>query len=289
MNPKPAPGGPGPIEVWWAAPGDAPPGASALLARDELERLDRYRRPEPARRYLAGRALLRLALGRRLGLPPAEVPLDSTCPDCGGPHGRPRLPAAFGPLTASVSHAGDRIGVAVGDGPLGLDVVEPDPGLDLSPDGGLLGRALAPVEAESLLALPRSARPGAFATVWARKEAVLKALGLGLSLPPWRLVVAPADEPAEIRSVPPQLEASTGQLTLRDLPEAHPGEGSARALAHRARPPGAPLPGALPRDGAALLAAVDRTNPASPPQATHRAPGLHPSDVDSPQDAPIGC
>ena len=277
------------IEVWWATPRDAAPRLRALLAPDELARLDRYRLPAPASRYLAGRALLRLVLGRRLGLPPAAVPLDSSCAGCGGPHGRPRLPAGHGALAASVSHSGERIGVAVGDGPLGLDVAEHDPRLDLSPDGGLVGQSLARVEARALLRLPPSARPGAFATVWARKEAVLKALGVGLAQPPSLLVVAPADEPPEIRSAPPELRFAVAKLVLRDLPPPAPGEGCAGALAHPVDRRATPLPRLVSRDGSALLAAAEGTNPTRPPQGAPGSSGLHPSDVDSPQDAPIGC
>ncbi|SOD64505.1 4'-phosphopantetheinyl transferase [Streptomyces zhaozhouensis] len=262
------PAGVPPVEIWWAHEGDAAPGLRALLAPPELDRLDRYRLPATARRYLAGRALLRLALGRRLGLPPEQVPLDSSCAGCGGPHGRPRLPARLGPWNASVSHAGVRIGVAVGRGRLGLDVAAHDAALDLTPDSGLVDRALAPIEARALLRLPGRARPGAFARVWARKEAVLKACDVGLSRPPSRLIVTPADEPADVRAAPPELRFAVANLTLRDLERAPTGPGYAVALAHEsAGPDGAPPP-LRTRDGSALLATAARTNPANPPHGT---------------------
>ncbi|UED86498.1 4'-phosphopantetheinyl transferase family protein [Streptomyces profundus] len=215
--------GPG-FELWWAAPGDADPALRELLAPDELARLDRYRVPAAADRYLTGRALLRLVLGRWLDLPARLVPLTSGCPDCGGPHGRPRLPERYAWLGLSVSHSGGRVGVAVGPAPLGLDIAEIDQDIDLSPDGGVLTSALAPAEAAALLALAPEARAAAFAVVWARKEAALKALGVGLAQPPARLVVSLAHEPPAIREMDPALRPPDGRLTLHDLAERHTGE-----------------------------------------------------------------
>ncbi|WP_062204946.1 4'-phosphopantetheinyl transferase superfamily protein [Streptomyces sp. NBRC 109706] len=246
------------FEVWWAAPDDADPALRALLAPDELARLDRYRLPAAGRSYLTGRALLRLVLGRRLGLPARRVPLRSDCQDCAGPHGRPRLPDRHAGLGLSVSHSGARVGVAVGPAPLGLDIARIDRDLDLSPDSALLASALAPDEARALLRLDPGARAAAFARVWARKEATLKALGVGLTRPPARLVVSTADEPPLVRELEPALRPSEGRVTLRDLDHRHTGDGYHGALAVIGAGGGGAAPHPTAHDGTTLLGTATR-------------------------------
>ena len=154
-------------DVWWAAPvgpGDAP-GLVALLDAHERARLDRFRRPADAARYLGAHALTRIVLGRRLDRDPAELVFDRTC-RCGEPHGKPTL---YGGPGFSFTHAGAVVGVAVlSDGPVGLDV-EPVRAL---PDLDSMARHVgAPAE------------PAAFFRAWTRKEALLKATGDGLTSP----------------------------------------------------------------------------------------------------------
>ena len=52
---------------------------------------------------------------------PGDVPVERTCPDCGRPHGRPRLDLPGAPQL-SVSHSGLLVVVAAHDGPVGVDV-----------------------------------------------------------------------------------------------------------------------------------------------------------------------
>ncbi|WP_181783318.1 4'-phosphopantetheinyl transferase family protein [Pseudonocardia pini] len=159
------------VDVWWARPVD-PAGAPHLLAlldAHERARIDRFRRPADQARYLGAHALARLVLGSRLGLDPAAVVIDRTC-RCGEQHGKPRVPG----LEFSLTHSGDRVGVAVSAaGPVGLDVEELR---DLAALDGLAEHALSPAE-------PRPPDGHAFLRVWTRKEALLKATGEGLSSP----------------------------------------------------------------------------------------------------------
>jgi uncharacterized glyoxalase superfamily protein PhnB len=80
--------------------------------------------------------------------------------------------------------------------------------------------------------MPDSRRAAAFVRYWVRKEAVLKATGHGLSVPPRRLTVSPPDAPAALLSW-------TGRPTphlpvhLVDLPAP---EGYAAGLASLGRP-----------------------------------------------------
>lgn len=146
-----------------------------LLDDHERDRLARFRREVDAARYLAAHALVRLAIAPD---DPAAAAFDRTC-RCGQPHGKPRL-IGDGPAF-SLTHAGDLVGVAVHDGPVGVDVEQVRP---LSELAAMAAHTCSPTEA--------APGPEAFFRLWTRKEAVLKATGDGLSTPMSDLTVGPA-------------------------------------------------------------------------------------------------
>jgi 4'-phosphopantetheinyl transferase len=179
---------PGVCQVWWARPGDVRP--DALRGEADLARRARLACPADRQRLTAGAAVARLVLGAALGTPPAALRIDRTCHACGSPHGRPRLADAEG-LHFSISHAGHCVAVAVLPGtPVGVDVKEVG---RFAPDevGDLANCALADCERAHLGRLPALDRPRAFTVSWVRREAVLKATGEGLGIPPDALVVTP--------------------------------------------------------------------------------------------------
>jgi 4'-phosphopantetheinyl transferase len=157
-------------EVWWARPvlPEAAPELIDLLDDAERSRLHAFRRPEDQARYLAAHALTRLVLADAVGGAPAGLAFDRTC-RCGRQHGKPTLPGGPG---FSFTHAGDLVGLAVHDGPVGLDVERLRPLADLA---AMAAHACSPAES-----IPDAA---AFFTLWTRKEALLKATGDGLSTP----------------------------------------------------------------------------------------------------------
>ena len=191
--PRPGPGAaplPGVCQVWWVRPDDVRPEHDALLGRADLVRRARLALPADRQRMTAGAAVARLVLGAALGTPPAELPIDRTCPACGSAHGRPRLPDDAG-LHFSVSHSGDCAVVAVLPGtPVGVDV-EAVGRFAPGEVGDLADCALAECERAHLDRLPAVDRPRAFTVSWVRREAVLKATGEGLGIPPDALVVTP--------------------------------------------------------------------------------------------------
>jgi 4'-phosphopantetheinyl transferase len=188
---------PGVCKVWWARPGDVRPEHDALLGDADLARRARLALPADRQRLTAGAAVARLVLGTALGTPPAELRIDRTCVSCGAQHGRPRVLDAEG-LHFSVSHSGHCVVVAVLPGsPVGVDVeavghVPPDEVGDLAccalPDG----------EREHLARLPAVDQPRAFTVSWVRREAVFKATGQGLGVPPDGLVLTPPSAPPRV-------------------------------------------------------------------------------------------
>lgn len=207
--------------VWWATPSDGLD-VLALLSEGERARAARFRRPGDRARYATGRALLRAVLADRTGLPAAAVPLTAVCTHCGSrEHGKPgvRGPDALR-SAVSLAHRGDRVVVALTAGrAVGVDV-EAEAGVG-APDGaGVSSEALAPEEWAAHVRLPREERRRAFAVWWARKEAVLKATGHGLAVPPSGVLVSAPGTPAELlawRAGPGAGDLSPGAAHLKDL------------------------------------------------------------------------
>ncbi|WP_133911804.1 4'-phosphopantetheinyl transferase family protein [Streptomyces sp. NBC_00582] len=200
-------------QVSWARSADAHEGLLALL--DPVERARHEATVDPASRdrFLVGCALSRRILGELLGVPPEDVPLRRVCPTCGGPHGKPRLAVRAG-YDFSVTHSGDVVGVAVCRGAqVGLDVEEADTALDVD---AAARTALSARETAAFYALPPAERKPAFLRIWTRKEAVLKALGVGLRAPLRELEVSGADAPAAVLTWPDRL-ADGPRTTLTDL------------------------------------------------------------------------
>ncbi|MFJ9741742.1 4'-phosphopantetheinyl transferase family protein [Streptomyces sp. NPDC101166] len=194
------------VGVWWASLRDARAAARlpALLDPVERARHEAIARADDQGRFLLGCALSRIALGELLGVSPAEVPLRRVCPRCGGPHGKPRLAVPHGSPFAgvdfSVTHSGDVVGVAVVHGAVvGLDVEEAGAALDVDTVAPV---ALSDAEFAALNAHPPAERTSAFLRVWTRKEAVLKALGVGLTVPPRRLEVSVPTRPPTVLAWP---------------------------------------------------------------------------------------
>ena len=177
----------------------------------ERQRVHAAATPATARQRAAGLTLVRRALAEVLGTDAPAVAVDRTCPRCGGLHGPPRVVADPG-LFVSVTHVRPQAGsmpareagviVALTRiGPVGLDIVRSDdvqfPGFDavaLHPDDGL------PADATSR------------ARVWARKEAVLKALGVGLDTEPTSF---PAGRPGVVQGLPNGSCAIVADLDLQ--------------------------------------------------------------------------
>jgi len=200
----PAPVGTGGAELWLlrlpahsrkgSAPRPPAPDPSALdLSALDLSVLDDQERargasfagPRAAFRYLTAHVLLRRVLAGHLGVTPAQVRYErEPCPDCGQPHGRPAVAGGTGP-GFSLSHSGDLVlaAVAVGSrGPVGVDVQKvPSPSA-----ASLCAPRLHPGERAELGNVPYEHLAEAFAQIWVRTEAYLKAVGTGLCRPPRR-------------------------------------------------------------------------------------------------------
>lgn len=136
--------------------------------------------------------------------------------------GKPGLGGWGGDLRFSVAHTSGVVVVAVARGrEVGVDVER----LGRSPWLSLPPRVLTPRELASLEGLTVTPAD-AFLRLWTRKEALLKAAGVGLALDPLLVEVSGAGEPAAILDLPPSIgPAARFRLVDLDLP------GCAAALA----------------------------------------------------------
>jgi 4'-phosphopantetheinyl transferase len=213
---------PGVCQVWWARPADARPGLDSLLGPADLARRARLTRPADWQRTTVAWAVARLVVGAASGVRPADVVVDRTCPECGAQHGKPRVPEVH----VSVTHSAGCVAVAIHpDGPVGIDV-EALGGLAAGEREAVAGLVLAPEERAELAVQPDPDR--ALLTLWARKEAVVKATGTGVSVALERLVVPPPGAAAQV------LRWDGALLSLAAL---HPPAGFVAALAVLGGPP----------------------------------------------------
>ena len=188
---------PGTCHVWWARVDDVAPEHGELLDGADTARLARLARPDDRARSTVAWAVARLVLAAAAGGSPADLRFDRTCAVCGGPHGKPRL-VGTPDLQFSIAHTAGWAAVAVGrDAPVGVDVEQVGPWAESDLDD-VARLALAPVERAVLAGRPAEERAVAFTTYWTRKEAVVKAVGTGLSTPPAELVVSPPSAPPRV-------------------------------------------------------------------------------------------
>jgi len=146
--------------------------AALLLSKAELERAARFRFHRDRRRFVVRRARLREVLARACACEPGDLAFVANA--CG----KPRL--ADGELHFSASHSAERWIVATARHELGVDCEYIDPSIDWRE---LAQSLFGPREIAALEALPPDQAIRAFFDCWARKEAFVKALGLGLSYP----------------------------------------------------------------------------------------------------------
>ncbi len=164
-----------------------------LLDEPERKRAARYRWPRHGERFTIGRALLRTLLGSYLDTAPDRLRFAY------GPFGKPACdaPWAESGLQFSVSYSHALALYAFGRcEALGVDLEQIRPLADLE---GMARRYLGPGEQRCWRELPMAERLDAFFAAWTRKEAVLKALGTGLSFPLEKIAVTLApDEPPRL-------------------------------------------------------------------------------------------
>ena len=204
-TPKFLPVGPNEIHVWriglvW--PDIVESRLKICLTDEELHRAAGFHFAHDRRRFILRRAILRRLLASYLGARAALVHFLS------GPYGKPFIRGQEKPdgIRFNCSHSGDFGLIAISRrGELGCDV-EQHRQLEDAED--LAANCFSVSEIKEMNALPRSLKTMGFFNCWTRKEAFVKAIGVGLSFPLNRLSVSLIPgQPATLLEVAEDTEA----------------------------------------------------------------------------------
>jgi 4'-phosphopantetheinyl transferase len=206
------------------APAEVSTALWQLLSRDERERAGKFRYAKHRQHYVVARASLRRLLAERLRIAPTAIEFVET------KHGKPRLAPVHGAADVefNLSHSGILAlyaftrGRAVG---VDIELIREVPDID-----GLAERFFSVAETALLRAVPVDRRSLAFLACWTRKEAFIKALGLGLSCPldAFDVTIDP-DAPARITRIEGRID-TVANWTMQGFTPYH---GYIAAVAYR--------------------------------------------------------
>jgi 4'-phosphopantetheinyl transferase len=205
-----------------------------VLSKAEQERGQRFVRYHDRRRFVVCRGTVRMVLGQLLAIPAEDIVFRS------GSGGKPELDwneHGHGPESGTVlprfnvTHSGDMALLALcRDRELGVDIERQR---TISEANRIVESYFTAAECAQFLDLPESIRDVAFLRGWTRKEAVLKAQGVGLAglATSFETMFGTAELGQNFRPATPlhQLEEWT-------LWEAAPSEAYVAALAVRSSP-----------------------------------------------------
>lgn len=226
--------GPDEVHVWSAAlrtgsTGGCLPGD--LLSLDERVRAGRILPAQARDTFVLARSVLRTLAGAYLGLDPGLLCFEYT------PLGRPLLaptPAAKG-LQFSVSHSAGRVLLAFSREILvGIDIERVRGTADCD---AIAARFFGPTERSALAKITGRDRTEAFFACWTRKEAVLKAVGLGISrgLGQVEVTCLPGDPAHIVRSELSEVDPAGWSLWDLDAADGFRAAVAAGAVAARLR------------------------------------------------------
>jgi len=167
----------GEVHIWVAAISEHATrldGFEQLLSDEERERAAAFTRDGGRIRFITGRGILRLLLSRYLDDDPAEIAISQTR------LGKPMLAGeSGGRIFFSLSHSEDLVLVALSPSwEIGVDLEF----LRTLQIDRMIPLCVAPVEREEMEKLPKRTKRRRFFELWTRKEALAKAVGLGLKL-----------------------------------------------------------------------------------------------------------
>jgi 4'-phosphopantetheinyl transferase len=178
MEFRPALPPPSEVHVWTVelvADRDSADACFRSLSADERERASRFRFEHLRTAFTLSHGILRWLLGRYLAVQPDRVGFAY------GERGKPRLAFPAAPIEFNMAHSGRYAAYAFAVGcEVGVDIEEVR---SISDQENVVQRFFSPAECEEWLDLDPSQRGQAFFRCWTRKEAYIKALGDGLSIP----------------------------------------------------------------------------------------------------------
>lgn len=145
------------------------------LSADELSRASRFRFEKDQRRFIGARGILRQILGAYLQKPPHSLQF------LYGTNGKPTMACSEDPLQFNISHSDNMVLYAITHNRnIGIDLERIQEDVDIEE---IANRFFSEAEIVSMQQLTESKRNELFFQYWTRKEALIKATGVGLSFP----------------------------------------------------------------------------------------------------------
>lgn len=142
------------------------------LSTDEVSRANRFVFPHHRERFIIYHAALRIILSKYLKIPPQNLKFSTSS------HGKPYLPDYLN-LTFNMTHSENLALVAVGNTyELGIDTEF----MRARDYIGIMGQVFSKEEQEKVI-INKCLEPLSFYTLWAQKESLMKATGLGFAYP----------------------------------------------------------------------------------------------------------
>jgi|SRR5271170_1875167 len=162
-----------------------------FLTLDERNRAARFHFEEHRRYFIAARGMLRELLGRYLAVDATAIEFSYN------PHGKPAVDGLY----FNLSHSDNMALFAISrTREVGVDIERINPSFagEQIPE-----QYFSPAEVKILRSLPKERQTEAFFNCWTRKEAYVKARGLGLSLElhSFEVSLAPGEPAAFLRGV----------------------------------------------------------------------------------------
>jgi 4'-phosphopantetheinyl transferase len=191
-----------------------------LLSLDERIRMQRFRFERDRVCYCVSHAILRILLGRYLCVMPSSISFDQN------EFGKPKLAQALvvPELAFNLSHRNQVGLLAIADGlAVGVDIEEV-----LPIEYETIERYFSTREQSSLAALADADRLEGFYNCWTKREAILKAEGLGLNMRPDAFDVSLSPN---VKAAVLEVRANAGLTSKWHLVELRPAFGFVGALA----------------------------------------------------------
>jgi 4'-phosphopantetheinyl transferase len=204
---------PSQVDVWRVFLDPTPDSVNwneSTLSADETQRASRFHFDSDRQRFIAAHASLRDILARYLHCQPHQITFQKN------EYGKPSL-LSDPKLNFNLSHSGNYALAAVArEHKVGIDVERLRDDMELE---SIASRHFSQREISELMALPPEQRTIGFFNCWTRKEAYIKARGLGLSLPLDSFDVSLAlNEPVLLRATrPDSSEAARWTLLSLDI------------------------------------------------------------------------
>jgi 4'-phosphopantetheinyl transferase len=178
------------IHVWAVqlfAPDNVVERCFVILSPDEKARAERFVFGHHRRAYVLSRCILRALLGRYISLPATDIQFSY------GSKGKPHLLELNSRVRFNCSHSAGMVLYAITrHRDLGIDIEKIRPLQDMEE---IAQRFFCPEEVRELWSFMPPEREAAFFRCWSRKEAYVKAVGDGLSIPldTFCVTLAPGD------------------------------------------------------------------------------------------------